>query len=295
MALDKNLIQRSITGTIFVAVLVGGIIWHPLSFGFLFLLITVLGLWEFLGLAEKAGAQPLRTYGTLAGALCFTLSFMAKRSDNNMLLLGIIPLLFIVFFAELYRKKENPFTNIAYTILAVIYVALPFSLWALVIVPIDQDVIAKFNAAIFPQAYIAHLLEYRWHLLLGFFILMWTSDTMAYVCGRLFGKHKLFERVSPKKTWEGTIGGGLFALGAAWGISFYFTDLPLVHWLVIAAIVVVCGNLGDLSESLFKRSIGVKDSGTILPGHGGILDRFDAVLLASPFVATYLLIIPVHA
>lgn len=295
MAIDKNLIQRCITGALFVTVLVGGIIWHPLSFGFLFLLITVLGLWEFYGLAPKAGALPLRTYGTLAGAMFFTLSFMAKRSDNNMLLLAVIPLLFLVFFIELYRKKEQPFTNIAYTLLGIIYVALPFSLWALVIVPIDEVIMGRFDSALFPPSYLAHLLEYRWHLLLGFFILMWTSDTMAYVCGRLFGKHKLFERVSPKKTWEGAIGGGLFTLGAAWLISLYFHDLPLIHWLVIAAIVVICGNLGDLTESLFKRSINIKDSGNTLPGHGGILDRFDAALLASPFVATYLLIIPVNA
>lgn len=282
--MDKNLIQRSITGTVFVLVLVGAILFHPLSFGGLFLLITVLGLWEFYGLAEKAGAEPLRTYGTLIGALLFAVSFLAKRNGNFGLMLLILPAVFLVFFIELYRKKERPFTNIAYTLLGIVYIALPFSLWSLVVVPFD------ITPAIYPGFRIEQ--DYRWHLLLGFFILMWTSDTMAYVCGRLFGKHKLFERISPKKTWEGTFGGGLFALGGAVLLAYFWKDIALVHWLAIAGIVVVCGNLGDLAESLFKRSIDIKDSGNILPGHGGILDRFDAALLASPFVTSYLLFIP---
>jgi len=285
--MDKNLVQRSITGTLFVLVLVGAIIWHPLSFGGLFLLVTVLGLWEFYGLAEKAGAQPLKLYGTLVGALLFSLAFMAKRSGNFALLLAILPLMFIVFFAELYRKKEQPFTNIAYTLLGIVYVALPFALWNFVTVPPHLE-ISKGEHFVLE----GDLHPYRWHLLLGFFIIMWTSDTMAYVCGRLFGKHKLFERISPKKTWQGAIGGGLFALGAAWVVAHFWKDIALQHWLVIAAIVVVCGNLGDLVESLFKRSISIKDSGNILPGHGGILDRFDAVLLSSPFVTAYLLFVP---
>ncbi|TND09782.1 MAG: CDP-diglyceride synthetase [Bacteroidetes bacterium] len=282
--MDKNLIQRCITGSLFVIVLVGCIIGHPLSFGGLFLLITILGLWEFYGLAEKAGAQPLKTYGTLVGAFLFALAFLAKRDHNFALLLAVLPMIFLVFFAELYRKKDHPFTNIAFTLTGILYVALPFALWCLVIVPTHTAVSGWLSEQ--------PLFSYRWHLFLGFFILMWTSDTMAYVCGRLFGKHKLFERISPKKTWEGTIGGGLFALGAAFLVAHFWKDIELVHWLVIAGIVVVCGNLGDLTESLFKRSINIKDSGNILPGHGGILDRFDAALLASPFVACYLLFIP---
>lgn len=281
--MDKNFVQRIITGTIFVLVLVGSIMWHPLSFGGLFLLITVLGLWEFYGLAEKAGAEPLKTYGTLVGALLFSLAFLSKRGGDFSQLLALLPLLFLIFFAELYRRKDHPFTNIAYTLTGIVYVALPFALWCLVIVPTHSDVYLFDQMPTF---------SYRWHLLLGYFILMWTSDSLAYCCGRLFGKHKLFERISPKKTWEGTVGGGLFALGAAFLIAHFWDDIALVHWLVIAAIVVICGNLGDLTESLFKRSINIKDSGTILPGHGGILDRFDAVLLSSPFVTCYLLFIP---
>jgi len=125
--------------------------------------------------------------------------------------------------------------------------------------------------------------------MLGFFIILWTSASLAYVCGRLFGKRKLYERISPKKTWEGFIGGVVFTIAASWLVGEYIGGLQHLHWMVIGGIVAITGTLGDLVESMFKRSIGVKDSGTLLPGHGGILDRFDAVLISSPFVVMYIL------
>ena len=128
---------------------------------------------------------------------------------------------------------------------------------------------------------------YNFHPLLAFFIIMWTTDTMAYVCGKIFGKHKLVERISPKKTWEGFVGGALFALLSGFIISIFYHDLNTMHWIILAGIIAITGTLGDLVESMFKRSIGVKDSGKIFPGHGGILDRFDSFLLSTPFVVVY--------
>jgi phosphatidate cytidylyltransferase len=275
--MDKNLIQRLITGTIFVTVLVGAMLWNEWSFGILFLAIVVLGLWEFYGLVEKTGAAPQRVVGVFLGAVLFSCGFLFKTS-TALIFLPFIPLLFLPFFFELFRKKEHPFANIGYTLLGVIYVALPFSLWAMVVVP-DLDVAEG-----------EFVLEFSGKAMLGYFILLWTSDSMAYVCGRLFGKHKLFERISPKKTWEGFVGGLIFTVLAAWLVTqFLGSGYNFPFWAIVAVIVVICGALGDLVESMFKRSIDVKDSGTILPGHGGILDRFDAVLLSSPFVAILLI------
>lgn len=291
--MDKNLIQRLITGTIFIIVLVGGMLWNQWSFAALFLLIIVLGVWEFYRLSESAGAKPQKILGLVLSIAVFLFFYIFRfnnriefhgRMINPMLL--FIPLIFFIpfllFFIELYRKKENPFTNIAYTLLGVLYVAIPFSLWSLVVLKAEMH---PESALLYEQKMI-----FNPHLLLGFFILIWTSDSMAYVCGRLFGRTKLFERISPKKTWEGFVGGVVFAMGAGYLLSIWFHELKALEWVVAAVIIAVTGTLGDLVESMFKRSIGVKDSGTILPGHGGILDRFDAMLLASPFAVVYFLL-----
>ncbi len=125
-------------------------------------------------------------------------------------------------------------------------------------------------------------------ILLGIFILIWASDSGAYVFGVTMGKNKLFERISPKKTWEGFIGGVVISQVAAFLLSRYFGDLGYLHWGIIAGIVAVFGTLGDLVESMIKRSVKIKDSGKILPGHGGILDRFDSLLFTIPVIFTYL-------
>lgn len=264
----NNLITRALTGAVFVTVLIGAVVWSSYSFMALFLLITILGLWEFYKLAEKDNnAQPQKLFATLAGAILF-ISFALSALNGNFRFLVInLPVLFLPFITELYTKSRKPFTNIAYTLLGVFYIALPFALWNLMII---------------------HGNSYSPHLLLGYFFILWSNDTGAYLVGISIGKHKLFERISPKKTWEGTIGGGCLSLLIAYLISFYFNELMVTDWMAIAAIVVVFGSLGDLAKSLLKRSINVKDSGNILPGHGGIIDRFDALLLSSPFIFSYL-------
>lgn len=277
----SNLTQRLITGTIFVIVLVGCIWWSAVTFGLLAVLITVLGLSEFYRLSEKAGAEPQRYYSVFVGALMVFLAYTAKTIPARQLLLVIIPFLFLIFFIELFRKKSNPFANISWSIIGLIYIAVPLSMLVYTFVP------TQFVSQTTPPP---ALKEYNPLPVLTFFILIWVSDSLAYVCGRLFGKHKLWERISPKKTWEGFIGGLLFTVATGFCIGYFAISDHVINtgilWGIIGLTIAITGMLGDLVESLFKRSIDVKDSGTILPGHGGILDRFDALFLSVPFAIT---------
>lgn len=264
----SNFVKRTLTATVFVAVLLGCTFWSQTSFSILFFVITVLGVWEFYGLTETADNQPQKILGTLIGAFLFTsTALVCANYLKPALLLLNIPLLFIVFIMELYTKASNPFKNIAFTLLGVFYVALPFSL---------LNYITTYNST------------YSYEVLFGFFFILWSNDTGAYLTGSAIGKNKLFARVSPGKSWEGSAGGAVLSYVVAFIISSWHTSITRVDWMVIATILIVIGTLGDLVESLFKRSIGVKDSGNILPGHGGILDRFDSLILAAPFVFTYL-------
>jgi phosphatidate cytidylyltransferase len=264
----NNFSQRLLTGIAFVAVLLGSIIFSPYSFIILFSSITFFGLWEFFTLAEKLFVVPQKIFCSFAGTLFFLLSsfaFFQKIGFDSLLL--CIPVLFFIFFAELFSNHNNPFTNIAFSVLGIFYIIVPFSLLACI----------AFNHGI-----------YTTHLVLGLFFIIWANDTGAYLVGVKFGKHRLYEKISPKKSWEGSMGGAISSLLVSWIVSEYFFELTTRSWLVVALIIIVTGTLGDLSKSQFKRSIGVKDSGNILPGHGGILDRFDALLMAVPFVFTYL-------
>jgi phosphatidate cytidylyltransferase len=181
------------------------------------------------------------------------------------------PFIATIFFVELYRDKSTPFQNIALTILGLVYVLMPFAAWV---------------SYLYPARGI-----YNSHIILGYFFILWTNDTGAYLTGSAFGRHKLWERISPKKTWEGFIGGLLLSMGVAYLIAHYYTELNPILWVLIGFIVSIFGTLGDLVESMFKRSLDVKESGGILPGHGGILDRFDGVLLSTPFVIGLLYIV----
>ncbi|MCE2772594.1 MAG: phosphatidate cytidylyltransferase [Bacteroidetes bacterium] len=278
--MDRNLIQRLITGTLFVGVLVFAIWWHSWSYAALFLIITVSGLFEFYRLIGLTGASPQVFTGVVTAiALYAGVYGLYEFTYELQLALPLaLLLMFVIFIVELFRGSAAPFQNIGTTILGVIYVALPFALWHTA----SFDMLNNINTGKLETYY-----NYRY--MLGFFIILWTSDSLAYVCGRLFGKRKLYERISPKKTWEGFIGGVVFTIAASWLVGEYIGGLQHLHWMVIGGIVAITGTLGDLVESMFKRSIGVKDSGTLLPGHGGILDRFDAVLISSPFVVMYIL------
>ncbi len=267
----NNFAKRSLTAVVFVALLLGCTFWNQLSFTLLFFVITVIGCWEFYSLAKTGGNYPLKVIGTIAGAIIFGSAAMVTMNimDVKYLLFNIL-LLFVFFIIELFSTSENPFANIAFTILGLVYVALPFTL---------LNFITSFGGS------------YSYQLLFGFFFLLWSNDTGAYLVGSAIGKHKLLPRVSPGKTWEGSIGGVILTYVVAFIISGWYTVINRFDWMVIATIMSVIGSLGDLVESRFKRSINVKDSGNILPGHGGILDRFDSLILATPFVFVYLFVI----
>ena len=272
----NNFFTRALTGIVFVIVLLGAILLNQYTFCSLFIIITILGLWEFYRLNSNERHKPQKYFGTLIGIVLFITSYIeASRDVIFPFIMVIYGLGFMVFIFEIYRNTEKPFVNIGLTLLGIIYVALPFSL---------------LNFIAFPDLTLYHLTieRYQPHILLGMIYMIWINDTGAYLVGSKFGKTKLFERISPKKTWEGSIGGAVFALIGAYVISIYYKDIEMMDWFIISGIVIVFGTLGDLVKSLLKRSIGVKDSGTILPGHGGILDRFDSIIMSAPFVLIYI-------
>lgn len=241
---------------------------------FLFLCIVLLGVNELLSLAKATKTNTLPFSAYCLSAMVYTLpllSYIWQDLAAWHILLVVLPALCLMF--QVLTVKKNTLQALAVSFFAPIYLALPF--------------LALFLSAFYMHNRFQH--EYNGSMLLGFFILLWSSDTGAYISGRFLGKHKLLERISPKKTWEGLLGGTLLSLGAAWLWSDYNTDLARVEWLFSAGIIVFFGTFGDLFESLLKRQAGVKDSGKLLPGHGGILDRFDSVLLASPAWYAYLL------
>jgi phosphatidate cytidylyltransferase len=264
----NNLQLRVLAGVIGGAVFIGAIYLNEWSFFMLFLALTVLGLLEFYRLLAAKGFQPNRVIGALLGVGLYVLGFLVKHGDVSSDCLFLLPpVMLLALVAELYRKKEQPFTNVALTLVGVFYIAAPFTMLHVL--------------AFLPD-------RYSWQIILGVMFLIWASDTGAYAAGKTFGKNKLFPRISPGKTWEGWVGGVLLSLGVAWLLSVYFTDLALWHWLGVAVLVSVFGVLGDLVESMLKRSLDVKDSGTLIPGHGGILDRFDSLILVVPFLVAFL-------
>ncbi|MEX8546877.1 MAG: phosphatidate cytidylyltransferase [Mucilaginibacter sp.] len=263
---------RAITGFFFVVVMLAAFFFGPYIFVGFFSLLALLSLFEFYGLIKTTGIFPQQILGFILGLMvcAATASFWFDTSFTRYFSAFIVPIGVSIFFAELYRKSEKPFHQIAYTFLGLIYTLLPF---------------VFFMAMAFLQK------NFNPHFSLGFILLLWTNDTCAYLTGRKLGKTKLFERHSPKKTWEGFIGGLLLTALVAFVISRYFKEVFWLHWIVIGLIISVFGTMSDLVESMLKRSINVKDSGSLLPGHGGLLDRFDGLLMAAPLVFIYLYLV----
>lgn len=265
---------RAITGFFFVIVMLGSVLLGPYTFGIFYLLLSAFCLHEFYGLVKQSGVQPNRFVGLINGIFVYAIFALITFNSSEPLYHKLVFLLSItfaaIFFTELYQKNEAPFTNIAYTFMGIIYAILPFTF---------------FHAL----AYVGG--SFNFHIPLAFLIMLWSNDTGAYLSGRAFGRTKLFERHSPKKTWEGFIGGVLIAAVAGFILSRFYTEMPWTQWVSVAILIGCFGTLGDLVESMFKRSINVKDSGGILPGHGGLLDRFDGLLLSAPIVYAYLYLI----
>jgi len=271
----SNLQQRIIAALIAVPGLLFCVLYSDYTFLVLFLVIGALAQLEFYKLVGSISDNlPLTFYGTFCGVVMHVLAFFIEKGDLAYQYYYVLsPLLTFVFFIKLYKSKdEKPFKNIAYTFLGIIYVALPFTLFT-VLAFVKND-------------------TYDPNIVLGCLFLLWSSDSGAYFAGTKFGKTKLFERVSPKKSWEGSIGGLLTAMVVATIISKYFTNYTPFQWYAIGIIIVVAGTYGDLVESLFKRSINIKDSADTIPGHGGFLDRFDGLLLSIPFIIPFVKLFP---
>jgi len=270
-ALNKlpNLAQRIITGVLGAFAVIFGVVFSEWTYFLVFFIICLFTLLEFYKLTGLDGLVPLRAFGTFCGMVIFSLSFFVERGDISAKYYFVIfPLVSLVYMIKLYKRLERkPFTNIAFTFLGILYVAVPFSLLN----------IAAFNNG-----------NYNYEIIWGSLFILWATDTGAYFAGTYFGKSKLFPRISPKKSWEGAVGGAVLALLFAVGIAYFFKSFLMWQWLVIAAIIIVGGIYGDLVESLLKRSIEIKDSGDSLPGHGGFLDRFDGLLISAPSIVAFI-------
>ena len=281
--MKNNFIQRAITGIIFVGVLIGCILGGPISFSLLFALITALTIHEFgVIISKQPDVEINKPICMLAGVfLFFGFAYLGVMPGQTEILIPYLFLIIYLLVSELYLKKKNPLNNWAYAMMSQIYIALSFAM---------LNVLAYHSIG--NEGELSNYqVQYNPILPLSIFIFTWINDTGAYCTGMLFGKHRLFERISPKKSWEGSIGGGVFSIITAIVMAHYFPFMPISIWIGLALTVVIFGTLGDLTESLLKRTIGIKDSGNILPGHGGMLDRFDSTLMAVPAAVVYLYII----
>ncbi len=265
----NNLQQRTVTGLAGVIVIISCIVFSDWTCLLLFCAISALTQIEFYRLLGLDGNQPLTYYGTFCGTVLMILAYLIEQDmiafENYFL---ISPIMSMIFLIKLYKKRDlKPFMNIGFTFLGIIYVALPFSL--IIVMSLRGG-------------------SYNYEIVLGSLLLLWASDIGGYFAGTKFGKRKLFERISPKKSWEGSMGSACFAAVVAFGLGVFFKTYEPWKWYCIGAIIVVVGTYGDLVESLFKRSIAIKDSGSSIPGHGGFLDRFDGLLLSTPFIITFI-------
>lgn len=292
MALNlKTLVTRSISAAVFVVLLIGCVYWTYISFSVFFFAVSMIGLNEFYKIAEKMGARPFKTIGFIFGILTY-LSFMSinnflqvqsssnSLSENEFMILngiqkcsvaGIFLGPFIVLAFALFSKNENSIKNAMFTIGGIFYAVLPFSL-------LNQTVYFDNGgdiATLSPK------------LILGIIFLIWSNDTFAYLGGSLFGKNKMIEHVSPGKTWEGTIIGVLITFAVSFTFNSLIFKLDDYCWPILGILIPVLATIGDLVESKLKREAGIKDSGSIMPGHGGVLDRFDSLIFVSPFVYVF--------
>lgn len=259
---------RAITGFFFILVLVSATLWDARVFVVFFSLLGVLATREFLTIVRSDEVRPLFWGGLITSIILsgITAGFYLLDFPER-LFSTLVPLLLFIFIAALYRKTKQPFHDIAYTLLGVIYGTVPFLFFV--------------GLAFSPG-------EFTAGIPMGFLLLLWSNDTGAYLTGRSFGKRKLFQRISPNKTWEGFVGGVLIAMLVSFSFPAFLEGLDHHQWAIVAVIIGVFGTLGDLVESMLKRSLGIKDSGHILPGHGGLLDRFDGLLIAAPLVYVFL-------
>lgn len=271
--------RRTLTGAWIVIFIMGGFWLHPVSF-FLTGLIMLTGTqYEYYLMIRNTGVRPQMVPGILTGITAYVIStLIASGAIPINSFLFLIPMLLIMMVLELYRKQDKPFDSLAHTFFSLFYTAIPFSMFPFAAFSrTGLNSILPHNNIIFSPG-----------IIIGFFLLIWANDTGAYLTGMSLGRHKLMERISPKKTWEGFLGGIIIAVLVAWFLSDWLGVVGKIHWVFISLIVSVAGTYGDLVESMLKRSTGVKDSGTIMPGHGGFLDRFDSTIISFPIVYLFI-------
>ena len=258
--LNKNFLVRTLSGVGLLVIVLGAVLWSPFSMLVLMAVLMAGSLTEFFRIARLKGARPLVAYPVVIGLSALALAFAVQTGRCPAPAFALLlPMIFALFVAELYRRHENPLGNVCWELGGLVYIALPFALLATI--PLR-------GACSAGSSYVPGDM-------LAIIFIVWANDVGAYLAGSLFGRHRLFERISPKKSWEGFAGGVLCAVAVG------------LLWSGAGLVVAVAGVLGDLVESMLKRSAGLKDSGNSIPGHGGFLDRFDALILAVPFVYAY--------
>ncbi len=254
----KEVLRRALTGAIYVILLLGSVFLSSDAFDFLFMAFGLACLYEFKRIVRLPGY-----YIFIAYLLLWWIYIYHVKDGLPITLLMVLTIsVNLALLIFLFSKKPKEFNNFQKFIIGLLYIG--GGCIFLTMIPYEQNSFAKF-------------------LIMGIFILIWVNDTFAYLVGRTLGRTKLFPAVSPKKTIEGSVGGLIFALLASYFLAGYEPRLTLIQWMVLAVVIVIAGGLGDLLESKFKRIAGVKDSGAILPGHGGIWDRLDSLVFAAPF------------
>ncbi|MCB0805318.1 MAG: phosphatidate cytidylyltransferase [Bacteroidales bacterium] len=267
----KNFLIRTLSGFIYVLLILGSIVAGPVYFSLLLFIFLIFGLSELakIGRYRYPELRPLSMY---APAIALYILLFYFSTTGSVYLSAALPgFLNLILIAHLFTKKDGiVFNTIGFTILPLFYLAIPLALLTYFFhLPAGREYITK-------------------EFIVGYFILIWLNDTFAYLTGKLFGRHHMFAAVSPNKTWEGTFGGLIFGIAGAWGLSYLSIEMDFAQWAGLAVITIIFGTFGDLFESLLKRRAGLKDSGSIIPGHGGVLDRLDSILISSPFVFLYL-------
>lgn len=269
----NNLYKRTIFGAVYILVMIGGTVFNPYIFAVVFAALLTCTLLEYYSMVNQAGHQPSRWLGTAAGLFYFLLSFGAASGLlHREIAYSIFPLLFFMMVVEIFSSKKHTLENSSLKILGLLYIAVPFSLM---------------NFLLFLPSH--GNLFYPW-IVIGIYFIIWANDSFAYLLGTTFGRHKMCKNISPNKSWEGLIGGAIFATVMGLINAVLFPAISMFNWVMISALTITFGTLGDLFQSKIKREIGIKDSGNILPGHGGFLDRLDSLLFTVPAVFIWLVI-----
>jgi phosphatidate cytidylyltransferase len=279
----SNFLRRSLTAVWIVIFILGGLWLHPVTFIITGIVLLTGTQYEYYMMIKSTGIKPQMWTGIVIGLAVYAVStLIATKVIPPDWFIIIVPMVAAIMIAELYRKQDKPFDSLAHTFFPILYTTIPFSMFTFSAFGHIEN--AESIHSLLPN----NFQTFSPGIMIGFFVLLWINDSGAYVVGASFGKHRLFERISPKKSWEGFFGGLIISALIAWFFSGFLGILSRGHWIIISVIISVVGTYGDLVESMLKRSIGVKDSGNIMPGHGGFLDRFDSVILSFPLVYLYI-------